>query len=163
VEGEHIHKQVNLVQYRRLGDHWQFVPVLRKNGKLKRKAVGSSPRGALDAWHLQVGIRGGDVEQEPEPELAESKTIDAAIAEYLRDVKATNGTATHRSYTRDLSWFRQHCTKRLVSRLNRPDAMSLFAAGREDGLDQKTTNKRVVVMLTAMRSAGAEIELRKGD
>jgi integrase len=41
--------------------------------------------------------------------------------------------------------------------------MSLFAAGREEGLDQKTTNKRVVVMLTAMRGAGAEIKLRKGD
>ena len=110
-----------------------------------------------------MGIRGGDVEQEPEPELAEGKTNDAAIAEYLRDVKATKGTATHRSYTSDLAWFRQHCTKHLVSRLNRSDAMSLFAAGREEGLDQKTTNKRVVVMLTAMRGAGAQIKLRKGD
>ena len=192
MDSEHIHKQVNLVQYRRLGDRWQFAPVVRKNGrpdprlilingeptssksghfylawrengKLKRKAVGSSPREALDAWHLQVGICGGDVEPEPEPELAESKTIDAAIAEYLSDVKATKSAATHRSYTRDLAWFRQHCTKHLVSRLNRSDAMSLFAAGREEGLNQKTTNKRVVVMLTAMRGAGAEIKLRKGD
>ena len=41
--------------------------------------------------------------------------------------------------------------------------MSLFAAGREEGLDQKTTHKRVVVTLTAMRGAGAEIKLRRGD
>ena len=41
--------------------------------------------------------------------------------------------------------------------------MVLFAAGREEGLNQKTTNKRVVVMVQAMRGAGADIQLRKGD
>lgn len=41
--------------------------------------------------------------------------------------------------------------------------MVLFAAGREEGLNQKTTNKRVVVMLQAMRGAGADLKLRKGD
>ena len=192
VISENGHKHVNLVQYRRVGERWQFVRVVRKNGKpdprlilidgeptsskggrfylawredgkLKRKAVGSSPREALNAWHLQVGIFAGDVESEPEPDAAESKTIDAAIADYLRDVKATKSAATYRSYKRDLTWFRQHCAKHLVSRLDRSDVMSLFAAGREERLDQKTTNKRVVVMLTAMRGAGAGIKLRKGD
>ena len=174
------------------GDRWQFVPVVRKNGKpdprlilihseptsskgghfylawredgkLKRKAVGSSPREALNAWHLKMGILAGDVEPEPEPETAESKTIDAAIAEYLRDVKATKSAATYRAYKRDLAWFREHCGKHLVSRLDRSDVMVLFAAGREEGLNQKTTNKRVVVMVQAMRGAGADIKLRKGD
>jgi len=192
VDSGNGHKQVNLVQYRRLDDRWQFVPVVRKNGKpdprlvlihgdptsskgghfylawredgkLKRRAVGSAPREALNAWHLKAGILAGDVEPEPEPETAESKTIDAAVSEYLRDVKATKSPATHRSYKHDLAWFRQHCTKHLVSRLDRSDVMALFAAGRDAGLNQKTTNKHVVVMLTAMRSAGADIKLRKGD
>jgi len=192
VDSENGHKQVNLVQYRRLGDRWQFVPVVRKNGKpdprlilihgeptsskgghfylawredgkLKRKAVGSSPRAALDAWHIKVGTLAGDLEPDPEPEAIESKTIDAAIAEYLRDVKATKSAATYKAYKCDLAWFREHCGKHLVSRLDRSDVMPLFAAGREEGLDQKTTNKRVVVMLTAMRGAGAEIKLRRGD
>jgi len=152
-------KQVNLVQYRRLGDHLQFVPVVRKNGKpdpslvlingeptsskgghfylawredgnLKRKAVGSSAREALDAWHLKLGILAGAVEPEPESETAESKTIDAAIAEYLRDVKATKRAATYKAYKRDLAWFREHCGKHLVSGLDRSDVMVLFAAGR---------------------------------
>ena len=186
------HKQVNLVQYRRLGARWQFVPVVRKNGKpdprlvlidgeptsskgghfylawreegkLKRKAVGSSPRVALNAWHVKMGILAGVVEPEPEPETAESKTIDVAIAEYLRDVKATKSAATYKAYKRDLAWFREHCGKHLVSGLDRSDVMVLFAAGREEGLNQKTTNKRVVVMLHAMRGAGAEIKLWKGD
>ena len=72
MDSENSHRQVNLVQYRRLNDRWQFVPVGRKNGKpdprlilihgeptrskgghfylawredgkLKRKAVGSYP------------------------------------------------------------------------------------------------------------------------
>lgn len=61
---------------------------------MKRKAVGSSPRAALDAWHLKMGILAGDVEPEPEPEpeTADSKTIDTAIAEYLRD--ATKSAST---------------------------------------------------------------------
>lgn len=192
MDSENGHKQVNLVQYRRLGDRWQFVPVVRKNGrpdprlilingeptsskgghfylawredgKLKRKAVGSSPRGALDAWHLKLGILAGEVEPDPEPETAESKTIDAAIAEYLRDVRATKSAATYKAYKRDLAWFREHCGKHLVSRLDRSDVMVLFAAGREESLNQKTTNKRVVVMLQSMRGAGADIKLRKGD
>ncbi len=142
MDSENGHKQVNLVQYRRLGGRWQFVPVVRKNGKpdprlilihgeptsskgghfyvawredgkLKRQAVGSSPRGALDAWHLKLGILAGDVEPDPEPDTAESKTIDAAITEYLRDVKATKSPATYKSYKRDLVRFREHCGKLL--------------------------------------------------
>ena len=192
VDSKYGHKQVNLIQYRRLKHRWQFVPVVRKNGrpdprlilidgepasskggrfylswredgKLKRKVVGSSPREALNAWHLQMGILAGEVEADSEPETVDTKTIDTAIAEYLRDVKATKSAATHKAYKHDLAWFRKRCGKHLVSRLDRSDVMALFAAGREEGLNQKTTNKRVVVMLHAMRGAGAEIKLRKGD
>ena len=37
------------------------------------------------------------------------------------------------------------------------------AAGRDERLNQKTVNKRVIVMLQTKRSAGADIALRKGD
>lgn len=192
VDSGYGHKQVNLVQYRRIDGRWQFIRVVRKNGKpdprlvlingvptsskgghfylawrekgrLKRQAVGSSPREALNAWHVKMGILTEHVEPDPEPETAESKTIDAAIAGYLRDVKATKSTATCKAYKRDLAWFREHCGKHLVSRLDRSDVMVLFASGREERLNQKTTNKRVVVMLQAMRGGGADIKLRKGD
>jgi hypothetical protein len=66
------------------GGHFYFS--WRKEGKLKREAVGSSSREALNAWHVKKGILAGDAEPDPEPETTESKTIDAAIAEYLRDV-----------------------------------------------------------------------------
>ena len=110
-----------------------------------------------------MGILAKHVGQEPESETAESKTIDVAIAEYLLDVKATKSPATYKAYKRDLVWFRKYCKKYLVSRLDRSDAMMLFAAGREEELNQKTTNRKVVVMLHAMRGAGANIKLRKGD
>jgi len=88
-----------------------------------------------------MGTLAGDVEPEPEPDTAETKTVDAAIAEYLRDVKATKSAATYKAYRRDLEWFRKHCRKHLVSRLDRSDVMILFAAGREEGLNQKTINR----------------------
>jgi hypothetical protein len=189
VDSGHGHKQVNLQQYRRLDGRWQFIQVVRKNGKpdprlvlidgepasskgghfflawreegkLKRQAVGSSPREALNAWHVKMGILAGDVEPEPEPETAEGKIIVAAIAEYLRDVKATKSAATYKAYKRDLAWFRENCKKYLESRLARSDVMILFTAGREESLDQKTTNKRVVVMLQAMRGAWADIHYK---
>jgi hypothetical protein len=64
---------------------------------LKRQDIGSSPRGALHALHLKMGILGGDVEAEREPKTTESKTIDAAVAEFLRNVKATKSAATYRA------------------------------------------------------------------
>jgi hypothetical protein len=39
-EGQKRHKQsVNLVQYRRIGERWQFVPVVRQNGKPNPKLI----------------------------------------------------------------------------------------------------------------------------
>ena len=138
----------------------------REDGKRKQRPCGTTQREALDAWRLQSGILLGTVEQPEEPECEPekgTKDIDTAIADYLRDVKATKSAATHTAYERDLKWFRSHCKKHLVSRLDRSDAMLLFEAGRVEGLNQKTINRRVVVMLQAMRTAGASIDLYKGD
>jgi len=71
-------------------------------------------------------------------------TIDAAIEKYLKEVKATKGNATLSSYARGLRWFRKHCRKHNVSRSNRVDMIALFGAGRDEGLNQKTINKRVM-------------------
>ena len=157
--------RANLKQYRKVGAKWQFVPVVkhggkpnpklvlingepasskggtfyiewREDGKRKQRPCGTTPREALDAWHLQSGILSGQVEQpageEPEPTKGDT-SIDAAIRDYLRDVQATKGAATHRAYEHDLKWFRARCQKHLVSRLDRSDTMVLFAAGREEG------------------------------
>lgn len=67
-------------------------------------------------------------------------TIDTAIERYLHEVKATKSEATLRAYAHDLRWFRKQCNEHYVSRLNRDDAIALFAAGRDEGLNQKTVN-----------------------
>ena len=78
-------------------------------------------------------------------------------------MKATKGDATFRAYSGDLAWFQKVCKKHSVDQLGRSDAMEVFAVGRGEDLNQKTINKRVIVMLQAMRHAGANIQLRKGD
>jgi integrase len=138
-----------------------FDPV---SGKRIREIAGIAPREAKDAWTRKSKILSGEIEQdEPTQPQLDNRTIDDAIERFLVEVKATKGGSTLEAYQRDLRWFRNHCSKRYVSRLTRDDAMALFAAGREQQLNQKTINRRVIVMLNAMRGAGASIELRKGD
>jgi len=189
---------VNLKQYRRLNGKWQFVPVVKENGKpnpklvlidgkvvsskggvfyldwreegkRRTRPVGSSPRGALEAWRLQSGIRTGEIQPEDEPDdSGKGLSIDRAIENFLVEVKATKGERTYKEYRHHLDWFRARCAKRYVSELDRSDAMKMFAQGREERangqpLNQKTINKRVIVTLNAMRSQGAAIEMKKGD
>lgn len=141
----------------------------REDGKRRTRPVGNSPREALDAWHLQCGLSNGDIESEDESGQNGTKvTIDNAIEKYLIDIKATKGERTYKEYRHHLDWFRTRCTKRYISELDRSDAMKIFAQGREERVDgkalnQKTINKRVMVMLGAMRSQGAMIEMKKGD
>lgn len=94
--GNNYGHAVNLKQYRRLDGKWQFVPVVKKNGKpnpklvlinrepvsskggifhldwrkdgkRRTRPVGSSPREALAAWQLLSGVRAGGIEPEEEP------------------------------------------------------------------------------------------------
>lgn len=131
--------------------------------RLARKRT--SPREALDAWQLQSGIFAGEIEapEEQPPAASTSTTIRAAVESYFAEVKATKGDATWRAYSADLAWFQRVSKKHYVDRLGRSDAMKLFAAGRDEELNQKTINKRVIVMLQAIRRAGANIQLHKGD
>ena len=127
------------------------------------------PREALEAWRTKCAVLTGLIEPEDEPEEVErGLTIEQAIEKYLVEVQATKGVKTYRQYRNELEWFRKHSKKRYVSQLNRSDAMALFAQGRKelvDGrpLNQKTINRRVIIMLHAMRSQGAVIIMNKGD
>jgi hypothetical protein len=142
---------------------------LARGRQTPHRPVGSSPREALDAWHLQCGLSNGDIEPENESGQNGTKvTIDKAIERYLIDIKAAKGGRTYKECRHHLDWFRTRCAKRYVSEPDRSDAMKIFAQGREERVDgkvlnQKTINKRVMVMLGAMRSQGAVIEMKKGD
>ncbi|HUB00083.1 MAG TPA: tyrosine-type recombinase/integrase [Terracidiphilus sp.] len=143
----------------------------QENGRRRQTAVGTDARVAREEWRTKLALLKGEIE--PDPDEADdapnaSRTIDEAIASFLIEVEATKGTKTFRQYSRELEWFRRHCRKRYVAELDRSDAMRLFVEGRKeivDGkpLNQKTINRRVIIMLNAMRSQGAAIEMKKGD
>jgi hypothetical protein len=88
-------RKANLKQYRAVNGKWQFVPVVRvngrprpelvlidgkpepskggtfylewrENGKRKTRPVGTAPREALNAWQLQTSILSGAVEPSEE-------------------------------------------------------------------------------------------------
>jgi integrase len=115
---------------------------------------------------VQTGVM--DAEEEEPLWSASGLTIDAAVERYLVDIRATKSERTYREYRRQLEWFQARTAKRFVSELDRSDAMRIFALGREERvkgnpINQKTINKRVIIMLNAMRSQGARIEMRRGD
>lgn len=183
---------MNLVQYRKVEDRWQFCPVVREkgkpnpklvlingdpvssrdggvffldwreDGKRKRKSAGRTYREALDAWRNHVGMVNGAIDPEPEEEPT-GITVDGAVKAYLRDVAAIRKDSTVRGYEHDLKWVSAHLKKHYAAKIDRSDAMALFAAGRAEGLAQSTINRRVKVMLKAMRAAGATITMRKGE
>jgi integrase len=127
---------------------------------------------ALDQWRIRVGIKSGrippEADPDPEQEKPKGKTIDQAVEDYLVEVAATKGGRTLKQYRHDLHWFQSLCKKQYIADLDRSDAMALFVAGRDtkiDGqpLNQKTINRRVIIMLHAMRNQGATITMAKGD
>ena len=142
----------------------------KENGTRRQTAVGTNAREAREAWRTKLAILTGQIEPDPEMEDTPNAglTIDKAIASFLTEVEATKGTRTFHQYRRELEWFRRNCRKHYVAELDRSDAMRLFVEGRKeivDGkpLNQKTINRRVIIMLNSMRSQGAMIEMKKGD
>lgn len=195
MDSKSVGRKANLKQYRSVNGRWQFVPLVKvdgrpkpqlvlidgkpeswrgggklylewyEDGKRKQRIAGTSPREALDQWRLKTGELSGTVEtseDQAEDTGDTVVTINAAIEKYLREVKATKGEATLSAYARDPRWFRTHYEKHYAAQLKRDDIIALFGAGRDQGLNQKTINRRAMVALQAVRGAGAVIELKKG-
>jgi site-specific recombinase XerC len=78
-------------------------------------------------------------------------------------VNATKSEATFDSYSRDLEWFQKHIKRHYVSQVTRQDIRRLMGVGRDEELNQKTINKRLIVGLMAVRNAGVVLKLKKGD
>lgn len=144
----------------------------RENGKRTRVKCGKAPREALAAWREATGVANGSIPDD-ESETTDGATgganddtsisIQEGITKYLEAVAATKGVGTHSSYESCLKWAERHITKHLVNRLNRNDLLGLFAAGRKEGLNQKTINKRVTVVLNMVRHHDRDIKLKRGD
>ena len=139
----------------------------REGGKRKRKLVGKAPREALAGWRNAAGAANGSIPADSSETTDETTdttgiSIEAGIKQYLEAVEATKGAGTHSSYETCLRWAEQHITKHLVYRLDRNDLL-LFAAGRKEGLNQKTINKRARGVLNMVRHHDHDTKLKRGD
>jgi integrase len=142
--------------------------IWREGGKRNRKQVGKAPREALDAWRKATGVANGSIPDDGDEATDGAMdtpgiSIEAGIKQYLDAVEATKGLGTHGSCKTCLTWAERHNTKYLVNRHDRKDLLGLFAAGRKEGLNQKTINKRVTVVLNMVRCPDHDIKLKRGD
>jgi hypothetical protein len=125
-------------------------------------------RESLGAWRKAIGVANGSIPDDRKKTTDEATdmlgiSIEAGIEQYLEAFEATKGLGTHGSYKTCLTWAERHITKHLVSRLNRNDLLELFAAGRKEGLNQKTINKRDTVVLNRVRHHDHDIKLKRDD
>ena len=144
------------------GTSGTFYLEYRQDGARIQRPCGITPREALDAWKTQVAILSRVIEapEDSEPLPVEHTSIADAAKTYLNEVKATKSAATHDAYTSDLTWFKDRLKRSLVGKVIRTDIMSLFAAGREEGLAQASINRHIMVGLMALRNAGSDIRLQ---
>ncbi len=137
----------------------------RSDGKRHQVPCGSDPRAALDAWGAKSGVLNGTIDFEPEEvDLPMAKrSIRPAFDQLLVETDATKSSATYRAYCNDLRWFKETIERHNVSQVTRDDIIHLLGIGHEEGLAQSTINRRVQTGLRALRNAGSEILMKKGD
>jgi integrase/recombinase XerD len=175
---------VNLKKRVKTGGRWTFLPVPRKSGRLfpekvtepgtfyiewrqagkrHQERVGQNPRAALEALRIKQNDLDDAKAVAAETVNKAGPTVGAACDQFLAHTKATKSAGTARSYVSQVNWFKKHATKTHISEIDRNDLVVLFAKGREEGLNQKTVNKRVMITLGVIRNAGFDVKLNKGD
>lgn len=137
-----------------------------EQGKRVRQPCGATPKEARDAWIQQVGILNGTMDAPEEDSLDFSnsrQTIQHAVKQYLVEIKGIRSKATHEAYSDDAAWFVDRLKKHYVDEVGRTDLLRILGLGRDEGLEQRTINRRVLVGLMALRNAGATINLKRGE
>jgi integrase/recombinase XerD len=140
----------------------------RENGKRRQEPVGKSPRAALDAMRtMSVHLNSEDRAEHPSPlETAKTKrgmSLEAAYTQFLTKTHATRTPGTFRDYRQAIDWLRDVVAKKYVSEITKLDLVALFALGRKQGFSQTTINKRVIAFLAALRGAGSDLKMGKGE
>jgi integrase/recombinase XerD len=144
----------------------KFYLEYRQDGKRVQRPCGSTPREALDEWRKQQAIFDGIIEapeEETTPLPLNHVSVASAVGTFLHQVLATKTPGTYDAYRSDLNWFKEHIRVRTVGKVTRVEILHLLGQGRELGLSQASINRRVMVGLMALRNAGAELRLKKGD
>jgi len=185
--------KANLKKYIKVDGKWRFVPVLKQNGvpypgtvliegepvrsttgtfylelyengRRIQRPVGASPREAKDAWFRHSNPDApNDTNLNELAANPQSSPISVAFERFLDEVKASKEPATYDAYEADLRWALHKLGKRYVSDVTRHDILRVIGKGREEGLDTKTVNRKLIVVLMALRNSGAVIDMKRGD
>jgi integrase/recombinase XerD len=136
-----------------------------ENGRRVQKPVGNSPREAKDAWnrHSNPDRDSASILAEDENAGPALTPIATAFERFLEEAKATKEPATYKAYWKDLDWVAAKLDRQFVSKVTRHDVLRVMGEGRQEGLDPKTINRKMIVALMALRNAGAQIEMKRGD
>ena len=148
-----------------------FVPRLApstssfyENGRRVQRPVGDVPREAKDTWNRHCNPETPDSElqlRRMEPDR-ESTTVAVAFNHFLEEVKAAKEPATYDAYRTDLNWVGRKLSPRLVSQVTRHDILRVMGKGREEALDTKTVNRKLIVALMALGNPRT-IVMKRGD
>ena len=185
--------KANLKKYIKVDGKWRFFPVLKQNGvpypgtvlidgapvrsttgnfylefyengRRVQRPVGSTPHEAKNAWYRQCNPdTPADSDFDEVAAKPDASPVVVAFERFLEEVKASKEPATLVAYETDLRWVRAKLGKRYVSDVTRHDILRVLGRGREEGLDTKTVNRKLIVALMALRNAGAVIEMKRGD
>ncbi|MGA7379693.1 MAG: site-specific integrase [Terriglobales bacterium] len=101
------------------------------------------------------------------PAEANRRTLDAAVAEYLQDIKAHKSKKTHAAYSTALDYFQECCTKAFIDQVERRDllAFKTYLEDKKKQSDRSVWNKFSAVMgfLKSCGRTGKDMGVVKQD
>jgi integrase/recombinase XerD len=127
---------------------WSSGPVTyliewREQGRRCREAAGSTPSNALEAQRrkqFQLDAKRNNIELPSVSQEDQAQPLAAAIADFLKDIKAFRKSLTHEKYQYILKLFAEHVAPKSDVRDIDPDDIKRFLAWRKGkGFDPGTT------------------------
>ena len=136
------------------------------DGKRKRKSVGKNATQAI-AQQLRKQTELKAIEQglsvtNEEPE--KRRRLDATIADYLDDIRASKKKKTWQSYSVSLGYFMKGCTKTYVEEIDRRDMLRFTGYLRDnDDMAPRTIFNKFAETMIFMKQAGVRDLIGKND
>jgi integrase/recombinase XerD len=133
--------------------------------KLRRKAVGKDADRAHEALKKkQAELRAVAHGVEVVPDKDKGSTVEAAMEGYLDEIKSTKKPRTFSSYSLSLGYFKETCSKRYVSEIERGDLLTFKVALRDTmELAPRTVWNHFSNVVSFLKALGRTGLAKKGD
>jgi integrase len=137
-----------------------------EDGRRHRESVGTSPANAVarqlrKETELKAIAQGIEIKPEDNDKR---RRIDAAIADYLSEVRLTKKPKTDNAYTGSLDYFTKSCTKTYLDEIERKDMLQFHAYLRNEAkLAPRTCWNKFANVMSFLKWAGLTGITKKGD